>query len=189
MMRSSARAGLTAGLWIAIAIASHAGAAHAELFRCTGPDGKAIFTDQKSRCPGADASEPAGVVHRAPTPDVAPRDVDAPPSSIAAPGASVSDEAADAAGVWKRKKLEAEQRLAQLQARRDRMEPIVSHCNRPGRYVTSRDDAGIQQVANCSELKRQFDMLENQEAAARDYLTTGLPDECRRAGCLPGWVR
>jgi hypothetical protein len=187
MKWSSARAGLTAGL--VIAIVSFAGAAHAELFRCTGPDGKAIFTDQKSLCPGTDASEPTGVVHRAPTPDAAPRNADAPPSSIAAPGASVSDESEDAAGAWKQKKLDAQQRLAQLQARRDALERVVGHCNRPGRYVKTRDDAGIQQVANCSELKDQFDALETQEAAARDYLATGLPDECRRAGCLPGWVR
>jgi hypothetical protein len=50
----------------------------------------------------------------------------------------------------------------------------------------TRDDAGIQQVVNCSELKREFHALERQEAAARDYLATGLPEECRRAGCLPG---
>jgi hypothetical protein len=44
-------------------------------------------------------------------------------------------------------------------------------------------------MANCSELKHELDEVETQEAAARDYLATGLAEECRRAGCLPGWVR
>ena len=59
-----------AGILALLAVSALATAAHAELFRCTGPDGKTIFTDQKHTCPGADASEPAGVVHRAETPEV-----------------------------------------------------------------------------------------------------------------------
>ena len=54
------------------AIALTGSAAHAELFRCTGPDGKTIFTDQKHTCPGAEPTEPTGVVHRAETPEAAP---------------------------------------------------------------------------------------------------------------------
>ena len=38
-------------------------------------------------------------------------------------------------------------------------------------------------------VSREFHDLEQQEAAAREYLATGLPEECRRAGCLPGWLR
>jgi hypothetical protein len=182
----NARAGLTACLVIAISALDSA--AHAELFRCKGPDGKPIFTDQKHTCPGADPSEPAGIVHRAPTPEVVPRDANAPPSAIAAPDAPVTDEAVDAAAQWKQKKLDAEQKVEQIRARRDWIKNYVSFCNR-GAYVTTRDDAGIKQVVNCSELHRELHSLETQEAAARDYLATGLPEECRRAGCLPGWLR
>ena len=64
----------------------------------------------------------------------------------------------------------------------------MSYCNR-GAYITTRDDAGIQQVVNCSELRREFHDLEAKEAAGRDYLANGLAEECRRAGCRPGWLR
>src|SRR5262249_55720142 len=63
-----------AGLLTGLAISLFATATHAELFRCKGPDGKTIFTDQKSTCPGAEASEPAGVVHRTETPQANPGD-------------------------------------------------------------------------------------------------------------------
>jgi uncharacterized protein DUF4124 len=155
-------------------------AAHAELFRCTGPDGKTIFTDQKHTCPGAEPSEPAGVVHRAETPQNAPA---APSRDLHAP--DVESEAAQ----WKQKKRDAELQLEQLHTRREWLDRVADNCNRPGRYVVKRDDAGIKQMANCSELKRELVEVETQEAAARDYLASGLAEECRRAGCLPGWVR
>jgi hypothetical protein len=166
----------------AFAVATIATAAHAELFRCNGPDGKPIYTDQKHTCPGAEASEPAGVVHRAPTPET--------PSTPAAPSRDPHAAAveSDVAAQWKQKKIDAEQRLEEIRARRDWIKTYVSYCNRGG-YVTTRDDAGLQQVVNCSELKREFHSLETKEAAASDYLATGLAEECRKAGCLPGWLR
>ncbi len=167
------------------AVSAIATAAHAELFRCTGPDGKPVYTDQKHTCPGAEASEPAGVVHRAPTPET--HDPASTPAALSrdshAPAAD-----ADAAAQWKQKKLDAEQSLEQIRARREWIKTYVSYCNR-GAYVTTRDDAGLQQVVNCSELKREFHALETKEAAASDYLARGLAEECRKSGCLPGWLR
>jgi uncharacterized protein DUF4124 len=173
------------GLTTLFAVSALATAAHAELFRCTGPDGKTIYTDQKQTCPGAEASEPAGVVHRAPTPDTH----DAT-SSPAAPSRDphAAEAEADAAAEWKQKKLDAEKQLEEVRARRDWIKTYVSYCNR-GAYVTTRDDAGLQQVVNCSELKREFHALEAKEAAASAYLDTGLAEECRKSGCLPGWLR
>jgi hypothetical protein len=186
-MSRGARAGLTACLVIAIVALDSAG--HAELFRCKGPDGKAIFTDQKRTCPGAEPSEPAGVLQRVPKPDGVARDANAPPSAIAAPAAPVPDQAVDAAAQWKQKKLDAEQKVEQIRTQREAMAKWVGFCNRPGGYIAARDEAGIQRVENCSELRQEFHSLEAQEAAARDYLATGLAEECRRAGCLPGWLR
>jgi hypothetical protein len=173
----------------ALAVALGAGSAHAELFRCKGPDGKTIYTDQKETCPGADPFEPSGVVHKAVTPEppsAEPGRPDGPASHASDP---LAEEAkADAAAQWKQRKLEAEQRVKSAQAQREHLEKYVSYCNR-GAYVTTRDDAGIKQVVNCSELKREHSELEQQEAQAREYLETGLADDCRKAGCLPGWVR
>jgi len=169
----------------ALTVSLLAAAADAELFRCTGPDGRTIFTDQKDTCPGADPFEPSGVVLEAPTPSSTDRA--APPAAVAGQPLADDVEAAHA-DQWKRRKLEAEQQIERIRQRREWMHPYVGHCNRGG-YVTTRDDAGIQQVVNCSELRREFSSLEAQEAAAREYLTTGLPEECRKAGCLPGWLR
>jgi hypothetical protein len=172
-MRAATRLGA-----VLLAIALPAAAAHAELFRCTGPDGKTIFTDQKQMCPGAEPSEPTGVVHRAETQG-------APAAPSRETGAlDVDSEAAQ----WKQKKLDTEAAIEKIQAQRAWMKPYVGHCNRGG-WVTTRDDAGIPQQVNCSVLRREFDALDEQEAAARAYLAEGLPEECRRAGCLPGWLR
>jgi Domain of unknown function (DUF4124) len=173
--------------WGAALLAFSLGAApaQAELFRCTGPDGKTVYTDQKDTCPGADPFEPSGVVHKAVTPP--------PPSGhsgSAVPASRGADPLAQesAAAQWKGRKAEAEQRVQSIRAEREYLEKYVSHCSR-GDYVTTRDDAGIKQVVNCSQLKSQHRDLEQQEAAAREYLETGLADDCRKAGCLPGWVR
>jgi hypothetical protein len=170
----------TSAFALLFTIALAGSAAHAELFRCTGPDGKTIFTDQKHTCPGAEPTEPTGVVHRAETPEIAPA---APSRDQHAP--DVVSEAAQ----WKQKKRDAELQLEELRKHREWLDRVANNCNRPGRYVVKRDDAGIKQMANCSELKQELADVETQEAAARDYLATGLAEECRRAGCLPGWVR
>jgi hypothetical protein len=170
--------------WIAfVAIAALAATeTAAELFRCTGPDGKTIFTDQKGACPDAEPFEPSGVVHSA------------PPSPTRPPAAVQRDRhlseraEEEAAKVWKQKKRDAEARIERIQQRRERMKPYVGHCNRGG-YVTTRDEAGIEDAVNCSVLRREFAALDDQEAEARNYLENVLPEECRKAGCLPGWLR
>jgi hypothetical protein len=162
--------------------------ARAELFRCTGPDGKTIFTDQKNTCPGAEPSEPTGVVHRAETPE---SHQSAPDPGTSAPAALSRDpHAADAseAAQWKQKKRDAEQQVAKLQAQREAMDRFVSHCNRPGRYVKTRDDAGISRSSAARSSSASSSSRESGGGRAH-YLATGLPEECRRAGCLPGWLR
>lgn len=184
-MRSrSAGLGVAALLGTAHALSPVAPAA-AELFRCLGADGQVVFTDQKSLCPGADPHEPSGVVH-----SVEPQPAPSRPAAPAPSDPALLDRDVEAAMIehWQQKKRDAEQAIAQIRKRREWMLPYVGHCNRGG-YVTTRDDAGIQQVVNCSVLRREFDALEQQEAAARDYLTLGLREECRKAGCLPGWIR
>jgi hypothetical protein len=172
----------------ALAIGLGAAPAQAELFRCTGPDGKTIFTDKKDACPGAEPFEPSGVVHKAVTPP-SPPDPGGGPAPASRRGDPLAEEAQQsAAAQWKMRKAEAEQRVESLRSQREYIEKYVSYCNR-GDYVTTRDDAGIKRVVNCSELKREHGELERQEAAAIEYLETGLADECRKAGCLPGWVR
>jgi len=172
-------------LWIIAGVAVAAlltGSASAELYRCEGPDGEPVFTDQKGVCPGAEGFEPDGVVLQAPSPT-------APPAAILRRNRILSDHAAESgAEEWQQKKREAEARVQQIQVQRDRMKPYVGHCNRGG-YVATRDDAGIEQMVNCSQLRERFAELDAEEAKAKAYLDDGLPEECRKAGCEPGWIR
>jgi uncharacterized protein DUF4124 len=163
--------------------------ARAELFRCTGPDGKTVYTDQKDTCPGADPFEPSGVVHKAETPAPPPQHSEGAVAPPVRGGGPLAEQAqSSTAAQWRARKAEAEQKVQSIRARREYIEQYVSYCNR-GDYVTTRDDAGMKQVVNCSKLKQEHADLEKQEAAAVEYLETGLADDCRKSGCLPGWVR
>lgn len=181
-IRKVARHVLGSGVVVGLALGLTAPVA-AELFRCRDADGKTIFTDQKSLCPSAEPFEPSGVVHPVdPTPE--PPAASAP--SLAAPSALDPDASHEEA--WQQKKRAAEVEIQRIEKQRSWMRSYVGHCNRGG-YVTTRDEAGIQQVVNCSVLRRDFAELEKEEAKVRQYLETGLREECRRSGCLPGWIR
>jgi len=175
--------------WLAVllVVPALATAAHAELYRCTGRDGATIFTDQKKNCPGAEASEPAGVVQHAETPESSNRDSASGPASGAG-DSRASDEAA-AEAFWRQKKRDAETQVERARAEREAYGSYAGHCRRPGAHAYSQDEAGIKQYVPCDELLAKYHDLEQQETAARDYLETGLSEECRRAGCLPGWLR
>ena len=154
----------------------------AELFQCTGPDGETIFTDQRGVCPNEKSFEPDAVVHKA-------TDTTKGRAARARHRQWVEERAAESGEqVWKQKKADAQARIDQIQERREKMKPYVSHCNRGG-YVTTRDDAGIEEVVNCSKLRHDFAKLDELEQDATNYLTNVLPEECRKAGCLPGWLR
>jgi hypothetical protein len=55
--------------------------------------------------------------------------------------------------------------------------------------VFARDAAGVKERIPCSQLHARLAALDAQQTALRNYLEHELPEECRRAGCLPGWVR
>ena len=110
-------------------------------------------------------------MHRAETPES--RGESADPATAPASREPAASEVNSEAAQWKQKKLDAESAIERIQARRAWMKPYVGHCNRGG-WVTTRDDAGIQQVVNCSVLRREFSALDTQETAARDYLANGL---------------
>lgn len=179
-------------LYAVCALACLAAAAEADLLRCMGPDGKWIYTDNKALCPEAKPFEPKGEIQSTrPAPEQAP---------AAAPENSVKDrlrraearrraaEAEEAeAQSWRDKKSQIEQTLERIQDRRTYLEKFVTLCNRGG-LVFARDDAGIKRTVKCSSIKSQYANLEGEEAKARKDLER-LPEECRRAGCLPGWLR
>lgn len=157
--------------------------AGAELLRCKGPDGRIIYTDQAARCPGSEPFEPSGAIQKAPS--VAPAPDTPRPRS---PHDLVEDAERARAARWAAKKRAAEEELEQVTARQEWLREYITHCNRGG-YVTTRDDAGIKHTIPCDAFRRDSDALAQREAELRTYLQSGLQEECRRAGCLPGWIR
>ena len=167
------------GLWCLIQDPAAAG----ELLRCKGPDGKIVYTDDKSVCPDAKPFEPNGRISK-------PAKSSA--TSTRKPRArrrTSSDAVADAeAARWRAKKAATESELKLVAEKRAMYKGFVAICNRRGRVI-SYDDAGIEQEVACNELQQRFAELDAQDAKIRAYLKGGLAEDCRRAGCLPGWIR
>jgi hypothetical protein len=161
--------------------------ARAELFRCSGPDGNVVFTDDASVCPGSTPFETTKKVQRVQS--SAPAAQHAPERLEAARHRRMVERSEDGeAARWKRIKREKEYEFKVVEHNRDRLYGLVSWCNSGGRVVTY-DDAGIKQGMDCAELREELSVLEERKTALSDYLSRGLAEECRRAGCLPGWLR
>jgi hypothetical protein len=163
----------------------------AELFRCTGPDGKTVFTDDKSVCPNADQYQPKGEVHRG-GPRPAALSADGGESDPRQERATRREQALSAQSGeqarWQQLKASKENELQDVIAQRGRLVEYVSWCNRGG-SVIRRDDAGIAQGVKCNELNTRLAELDGEADRLREYLSSGLEEECRQAGCEPGWIR
>jgi hypothetical protein len=176
--------GLRAGGLLTIALVA-SGAARAELLRCTGPDGKTIYTDDKSVCPEAEPFEPAAVLHG--TERQAPVEPSQRRKRVAS-RESAPDADAGQAEHWRGLRSAKQEELRQIAAERAELKGYVAWCNRGGSVVT-RDQAGIKQKVRCDQLRDIMAALDTRKADIDEYLEHGLPEECRRAGCLPGWIR
>ena len=159
--------------------------ARAGLFRCERPDGSVIYTDNQSACPGAKPHEPRGVVHSIDTTASTGRPLPAS-ARKPVPLGPADDNAAEAQ--WRNKKHQTEREFEQLTLQTDQMEPHLRICNRGG-YLFMTQDNGLKKKVSCDSLRAAFAELESRRASLHEYLEHGLMDECRRAGCLPGWLR
>ena len=177
---------------IALAIVWGAASAQADLLRCNGADGRTIYTDSKVRCPGADAFEPSGQLLRAPGPETPAGAASRAPSEDRRDRARARKRAAEVeegeARRWRRKKQAGEETLERLAQRHAELDDFVTWCNRGGSVIT-RDDAGIKRKVSCKSIRTEYAAIDEREAEVRTYLESGLAEECRKAGCLPGWIR
>jgi hypothetical protein len=160
--------------------------AASDLLRCKGADGKTIFTDDPAMCPGADPYEPDATVLRAED-SVAPAAAPSREEARAQRKRAAEAEAGEARR-WRQKRLDKEAELEAIAERRQTLKEFVTWCNRGGSVVTY-DDAGIEQDLPCNQLRDEFHELDRRQASIEAYLAEGLQEECRRAGCLPGWLR
>jgi hypothetical protein len=160
--------------WLVLASAP----AGAEMYACPGPDGKTLYTSNASLCPGAAVHVPKGhVVHT--------HDTAAPAVSAARP--APADDAALAAP-WKEKRRQAEQRLQKVDGLLANYHQAEGLCNR-GDALYLEDEDGIRHQYACSDVKAKEEKLAAEKAKLQAYLAEGLADECRKAGCEPGWIR
>jgi hypothetical protein len=163
-------------------------AAGADLLRCQGPDGRVLYTDDKSACPASKPYRPDAEVHEVSTPaSVDPAAGDARRAHAQERERKEQAESAQAA-VWRQRKTEKEDELRQVTSEYESLKTYVSFCNR-GNYVFTDDESGLKTQVTCHDLSARLAALDVRVQSLRDYLDRGLPDECRRAGCLPGWLR
>jgi len=78
---------------------------------------------------------------------------------------------------WRERRERAESNLARIRAERHATEDAFTQACR---YVGG---------DRCDRLRDEAWKLHRQEVAIEAYLDEGLREQCRRAGCLPGWVR
>jgi hypothetical protein len=90
--------------------------------------------------------------------------------------------------MWRRKQTAAREKLADVEQRWESRRDMVNGCNR-GSVWWGKDESGIRQNIPCEDLRKELAALEEQRAALLAYVEGGLAEECRRAGCLPGWLR
>ena len=170
---------LAAALWLAPL------AAEAELYKCRGPDGKTLFTSDRSQCPGAEVHEPSGGVQRT---GPAPSSRTAPAARPLArpPAAAAGDEAE--AQAWRAKRSSAEMALRETENQLETLRQVAGWCNR-GAEVWAEDQDGLRHGVDCEDVDTQEAAVRREQKRLKSYLAEGLDEECRRAGCLPGWIR
>jgi len=173
--------GIVVGIIVAVGAASPD--AGAGLYRCEKPNGSVVFTDNQASCPSARLHEPRGSVQRV---------VNTPsPSLTRSPAAShdlAAEVEASAESSWRQRKQQKEAELEDLEGRAESLRELVTWCNRGGGLVRT-DEAGLKQGVSCSGVRSEFKALESNIASARHYLDEQLEEDCRRSGCLPGWIR
>lgn len=155
-------------------------AARASMYECKGPDGKTLYTSNASLCPGASVHVPTGhVVHT--------HDTAEPAAPSGRNAVSAADQQALAAP-WRAKKQHAEARLQKVSALLTKLDKAEGWCNR-GNSLYREDENGIRHDYSCKKVRSRQQALSQEQAKLQKYLSGGLAEECRKAGCLPGWIR
>lgn len=163
--------------------------AAAGIYECVRRDGRVTYTGSPAACNGtvrhhAAGSEPAGDAEAAPSP-AAP--APAVPAGRAMRQTAAAAEEAEAAA-WRRRRQEAEAARSALRDRERGLAELVSRCNR-GSELYVEDALGMRRTVSCQDAHEEHRAAQARLAEVERFLESGLADECRRAGCLPGWIR
>jgi hypothetical protein len=186
-------AALLAGLALAAAPAA------AELIEYRLPDGSTGYTDEPARVPwGAQivsAREESAPSQARAEPAPAAREAAEPSSEVAA-SAPDPDAEALAAAAWRQRARQAQEAVREAQIRVEARERIYSDCRgrenywnwHYGHYDDRRyRNPGLE--SSCDDEAEALDAAREALAEAESYAADGLYEDCRRSGCLPGWIR
>ena len=178
---------------IGIAVLALAAAgARADIYRCEGPNGEVRFTSNAAQCPHAAPHEPRATTVQVQSPaSAAPLTSARPvaPNTRARVRAAASPDDSGAEQAWREKKTAAQRTLAEAKARAAYLDRAVTFCKR-GNYLYTEDDAtGLRQDVKCDDVEEEARHLDESVQELEQYLAEGLEEECRQAGCLPGWLR
>jgi hypothetical protein len=99
----------------------------------------------------------------------------------------VGTHAADEA-TWRGKKRTAESELEDARHAIERARVTVGDCNRHEIQVIG-DDRARRLDEICTHARDELAKNTERSAELERYLEEGLAEECRAAGCLPGWIR
>lgn len=168
-------------LGLAVGLLTCAASAGAGIYECTGPDGKVRYTSDPSQCTKAAPKVLEKGLQRV------IEDSGRRPRAVrpAAPRGAAGD---GLEAMWRSKRPAAKRELQEVEQRLGRMRQVVGSCNRGGEWYRE-TESGIREHVSCDELRSQHQELQQRRAELVQYLAEGLEDECRRAGCQPGWVR
>lgn len=78
--------------------------------------------------------------------------------------------------------------LEAIERRQASLERSVKHCNRGGELFTTLEN-GLKRGVSCDAVRSTVAKLDGRREELRAYLDGGLREECRKAGCRPGWIR
>ncbi len=171
-----------------LALALAPAPAAAGLYKCTDAAGRVSYTGDPHDCPGrSEQHETRREIQDSgtPTPPAARATRTRRPRPTLADTVS-RDEAA--AAMWEGKRTQAEAALRQVEASLPRWERLQTNCNR-GADAWTTDEAGVKHKVTCEQISSALERAEAERTRLRAYLGGGLEEECRRAGCLPGWIR
>ena len=178
---TAAPTALAAGLALALLLALPE-AGEAGIYKCVGPDGKTTFTSDPGACPGAKPHELKAKVQRVVDPPVRRR------ARPAASRRSVGSRDDGLERMWRQRRPQAQAELGEVEQAWQRLEVVVRSCNRGDNWYRT-DASGIKRRVDCSDLKDSHQAASQRRKELHAYLNGGLEEECRRAGCKPGWIR
>lgn len=160
--------------------------AEAELYRCTDAAGNVSYTGDPHSCRGSAARHETQRQIQSTGPGATAKP--ASPRRRSQPRARGVEPEDGGAALWQRKKRDAENQLREIDSELPRWVRFQARCNR-GADAWYTDEAGIKHTVTCSQLAELRNRAEAEQSRLRAYLAGGLEEECRRSGCLPGWIR